>query len=276
MKKEKKFWKLFIISDLHGVYLCQKSWKVFLQILNGSKVDEVNILGDLCDFPFLSSHSQRLYQPQLLRGYTETNEIEFTKKHILYPLEEAARKGNKECKLTFQVGNHDERLTNPRSLTKEQSDRLNILYKNYNSTSIEDMLDFKKLKVDYHKGPYKDYYGVFKTTHGLSLTRNASLKNIYEYMSSGATGHTHRGNYTLINTRAGDYIWLETFCFRRRDEVEYLPTGKMADWSNGFVEVVFEQEDDGDWKFYYKPHHIREGKCYYNGKVYDGVNIKNI
>ncbi len=230
-----------------------------------NKPDEINILGDLLDLPYLSAHARKLFPCEQFRGYTEVGEIEFVKKYILAPLRAAA---GQSVKITYQEGNHCERITKPRALGKEQGERLNELFKTYDTTDLGKMLDFAKFNIHWHKQSVKEYFGIYKTTHGLSLSKNASEKNIREYMSSGATGHTHRGNSHLINTLAGEFQWNETYCMRLKDEVEYLPTGKVADWHNGFVDVVFDLRGKKPY-FFASGNIILNGKAKFNGKIYE-------
>jgi hypothetical protein len=53
------------------------------------------------------------------------------------------------------------------------------------------------------------------------------------------------------------------------EQVEYLPTGVVADWQQGFVTVNFWLEN-GKIRFYGHPTIILDGRCCFNGIVYDG------
>jgi hypothetical protein len=267
-EQEEGIYRLLVISDPHGVLLCKKSFCCFLEILKHNPFNEVLINGDLGDFPYLSSHSHRLWEDGVLRNYTEINEIEFIKKNILAPIKEVAPLARKVIK----PGNHDERVTKPRSLTKEQLERLSRLHVQYNTLSYAEMLDLKGMGFAWDDRVVTNYFNVFDATHGLSLAKTASEKNIYEYMSSGTTGHTHRANPKYITNAKGQYGWFESGCMRIREQVEYFPTGKIADWQNALIPVTFDLRGEKP-VFHARPHLIIGGECEYNGVIYDGKSI---
>ena len=211
--------------------------------------------------PFISKHSQRLYFEGILKGYTEVGEIEYTKEQILKPLRLST-----DAKIRIRLGNHDERITNPFNLGDKQLARLAVLYKNYNSTKYNEMLDLKDSdNFIYDESDVYNLFNIFDVTHGLSLNKTAAEKNIFEYMGSGSTGHTHRLNSKYLTNRKNPYVWLESGCTRLTKEVEFFPTGKTADWQQGFIEVVFTKDS-----FFAQPTLILNGQCYYNGIIYKG------
>lgn len=235
-----------------------------LSIVNNNKIDEIVLNGDVLDLPYLSRHTKKLFEVGIMKRYSEVSEIEFVKKYILGELRKATK-----AKIVYRLGNHEERITAPYSLTKEQLERLNIVYDEYNTTDLDKMLELRSMGIEYDPTPVRTYYGVFDCVHGLSLAKSAPAKNIQEYMSSGTSGHSHRLNSTYITNKKSSYCWLESGCMRTRDAVEYLPTAKVADWANGFVQVVFDLSGRKPL-FYAKTHPIIEGKCEFNGVIYKG------
>jgi hypothetical protein len=261
-------YNLLVISDPHGVLLCKRSYSCFLEIIKHNHFNEILINGDLGDFPYLSAHTHRLWEEGVLKNYSEINEIEFIKKNILSPIVELSPLSRKVIK----PGNHDERVTKPKSLTKEQIERLAQLHKQYDTLSFPVMLDLKKNGFVWDDKPVTNYFKIFDATHGLSLSKTAAQQNIYEYMSSGTTGHTHRANPKFITNAKGQYGWFESGCMRLRDQVEYFPTGKIADWQNALVPVTFDLRGKIP-VFHARPHLIIGGECEYNGIIYDGKSI---
>jgi predicted phosphodiesterase len=258
---DKQLYKVLIFSDCHGWLADLSALRCINKVLQHNKFDEVIINGDVTDMPYISKHSQKLYQEGILKGYTEVGEIEYTKEQILKPLRLST-----DAKIRVRLGNHDERITNPYNLGDKQLARLAVLYKNYNSTKYNEMLDLKESDgFHYDESDVYNLFNIFDITHGLSLNKTAAEKNIFEYMGSGSTGHTHRLNSKYLTNRKNPYVWLESGCTRLTKEVEFFPTGKTADWQQGFIEVVFTKDS-----FFAQPTLILNGQCYYNGIIYQG------
>ena len=258
---DKQLYKVLIFSDCHGWLADLSALRCINKVLQHNKFDEVIINGDVTDMPYISKHNQKLYQEGILKGYTEVAEIEYTKEQILKPLRLST-----DAKIRVRLGNHDERITNPYNLGDKQLARLAVLYKNYNSTKYNEMLSLNESDgFIYDESDVYNLFNIFDITHGLSLNKSAAEKNIFEYMGSGSTGHTHRLNSKYLTNRKNPYVWLESGCTRLTKEVEFFPTGKTADWQQGFIEVVFTKDS-----FFAQPTLILNGECYYNGIIYKG------
>jgi predicted phosphodiesterase len=262
---DKKLYKVLLFSDPHGWLADLSALRCINQILQHNQFDEVCINGDVIDAPYISRHSSKLYEDGILAGYSEVKEIEYTKEQILAPL-----RASTDANIRVRTGNHDDRIIKPVNIQQSQLARLAVLYKNYETTEFNKMLALDKNNgYTYDPSDIYTYFDKFDVTHGLSLAKNAPEKNIQEYMSSGATGHTHRLNSKYLTNRKAPYVWLELGCTRLIQQVEYLPTGKIADWQNGFATVYFSTEGD-KVRFYAQTHIIIDGKCFFNGVVYDG------
>lgn len=186
MKKPVPFYKVLVLSDLHGVFLDHQAFSCFLQVAKYDQPDEIIINGDLCDFPYLSKHVRKLdVQLDRLRDYTEEKEIIFTRENILKPLREVFP----GSLITLLLGNHDARITSPHSYSKEQLERLHILRDTYQTVKYQEMLDLEALEIVYNASDVYTLYNCFDVVHGLSLARNAPEKNMSQYVSSGTTGH---------------------------------------------------------------------------------------
>lgn len=257
--KNKGLYKLLILSDLHGVFIDHKAWQVVLEVIKNNKFDEIVLNGDIIDFPFISKHDKKLFLIPVLQNYSEALEIEFTKKVILKPLREAAP----DTKIVFRLGNHEERLTEGKYTVA--AERLAKLFKHYNSSELDQMLELDSLDIEYDPSEVRNYFDKFDVVHGLSLAKTAPRNNINMYMGSGTSGHSHRLNSTYVRNKKHPYIWVESGCLRIVDNVEYLNTAMVADWMQGFVTVVFDTESD---YFYTKTHPIVNGSCEFNGVIY--------
>jgi predicted phosphodiesterase len=266
---DKKLYKVLIFSDPHGWLADLTSLRCINQVLQHHNFDEVMIAGDLVDLPYISRHEKKLYEDGVLQGYSEIGEINYTKEQILAPLRHSV---SDKTKIRFIPGNHDERITKPHLNNLGQLARLAVLNKEFKTTEFEIMLDFKKYGIEWDGKDVYDYFDKFTVVHGLSLAKNASEKNIMEYMGSGASGHSHRLQPKYITNRKNPYVWFEVGCTRVRTEVEYFPTGKIPDWQNGFVELIFYKEGDEVY-FFGQCHVIVDGMCCYQGVVYNGNKI---
>lgn len=261
---DKKLYSVLFTSDHHGWLTDLRANRCVNRILQHNKFDEVVLNGDIVDLPYLSKHTQKLYPDGILKGYTEVGEIEYTTEQILKPLVASTN-----AKVRVRLGNHDERITKPNLLGEKQLKHLAILYKHFESTKFEEMLKLEELGIIYDPTDVFTFFDIFDVVHGLKLAKNAAEQNIKDYMSSGTSGHTHRLNSKYMTNRKAPYVWLESGCMRLTEQVEYLPTGVVADWQNGFVTVHFWIEND-KVRFYAQPNIIVDGRCYYNGVVYDG------
>jgi hypothetical protein len=263
---DKKLYRVLFFSDPHGWLADQNALRCINQVAGHNRFDEVCINGDIVDLPYISRHTGKLYEDGILSGYSEVKEIEYTKEQILNPLRLST-----DAKIRIRTGNHDERITKPFNIGQGQLAKLAVLYKHFETTDFGQMLGLKESDgYIYDPSDVYTYFDKFDVVHGLSLAKNASEKNIMEYMSSGCSGHTHRLNSKYITNRKAPYVWLELGCTRIIEQVEYLPTGKIADWQQGFVVVNF-YIDGGKVRFYAETVPIIEGKCYYSGVLYDGM-----
>ena len=261
---DKKLFKVLLKSDEHGWLADLSVQRCINKVLQKNKFDEVALLGDLIDLPFVSRHEKKLYDEGILSGYSEVGEIEYTKEQILKPLRLSTK-----ARILYIPGNHCERITKPHLNSKTQLSRLAVLFKEYKSTEIDKILSFEEFGIDWNRNDYLNWFDKFTAVHGLSLAKNAGEKNIYEYMGSGASGHSHRLNYKPITNRNNPYVWLEIGCGRVRTEVEYFPTGRIPDWQHGFATVSFYKQGN-EVLFFAQTHQIINGLCYYDGVLYDG------
>lgn len=252
-------YKLLVLSDIHGIFVDTKAWEAVLSVINNNHFDEIVLNGDIMDFPLISKYDAKLFSIPLMKNYSEILEVEFTKQYILLPLRTLAP----NSKIVYRLGNHEERLTEGKY--SGSADRIAKLFKHYNTSELNQMLELDKLDIEYDPTNSRNYFNVFDVVHGLSLSKNAPEKNIYEYMGSGTSGHSHRLNSTYIKNKSSNYVWVESGCLRTIEDVEYIPTGKTVDWMQGFVTVDFDV-DNG--YFYSKTHPIVNGTCEYNGVIY--------
>lgn len=259
IKDDGGLYRLLVLSDIHGVFVDHKAWQCVLTVIANNHFDEIVLNGDVLDFPLISRFDRKIFDIPLMKTYSEIFEIEFTKQFILNPLRQLAP----EAKIVFRLGNHEERLTEGKYSVA--AERIAKVFKHYNTSELNQMLDLDKLNIEYDTSVCRNYFNQFDVVHGLSLSKNAPTANIYEYMGSGTSGHSHRMNSTYIRNKHSSYTWLESGCLRTVEDVEYIPTAKVVDWNQGFVSVTFDRDTE---LFYAKTHPVVNGTCEFNGIVY--------
>lgn len=264
--EKRKLYRILVLSDIHGFFLDLKVRDCILKILKDHDFDEIINNGDCLDMPYISSHSVniRLNEANIFRDYTETKEIDYTRDQYFKALRDAA---NKKTLISMRIGNHENRITDPKGLGKEQLLRLQVLQNSFGTIKLDEMLGLKDLNIEYDPTPVRTYFNCFDVVHGLSLSLNAPIMNIREFQSSGTSGHSHRLGSYYVRNRNRNNVWLESGCLRTIDAVEYLPTAKISNWANGFVDVTFDLTEDNPLIFA-KTTAIHEGKCSFNGFIY--------
>lgn len=261
---DEKVYRVLIFSDPHGWLADLTALRCINDILKNNRFSEVMIAGDLLDLPYVSRHEKKLFEEGVLNGYSEVREVRYTIDQILKPL-----RASTDAVIRFIPGNHDERITKPHLNSKSQLARLAVLFKEFETTELDKILQFEALGIEWDKKDVHEYFDMFTVVHGLSLAKNAPEKNVQEYMGSGASGHTHRLQNKYVTNRKSPYVWFETGCTRLRTEVEYFPTGRIPDWQNGFIDLTFFRKGD-DVYFFGRCHVIIDGLCEFDNVIYNG------
>lgn len=262
---DKGSYTVLLKSDEHGWLTDLSVQRCINKVLQANHFDEVALLGDLGDWPYISRHERKLYGDGILSGYSEVEEARYIREQILAPLRHSTK-----AKISFIPGNHDERITKPNMLSTGQLARLAVLQNESNALKLEDILKFSDYGVEWDgKSNHINWYNLFTAVHGLSLAKNAPERNMRSYWGSGASGHSHRLQVKYETNNTSSIVWVEVGCGRLKEAVEYLPTAVVADWQHGFATITFYMVGK-DIYFFVEPHVIVKGRCKYNGVIYDG------
>lgn len=194
VNKNNGLFKVLVVSDVHGIFIDNKAYQVVLEVVKNNEFDEIVFNGDVLDFPLISKHDKKLFQIPVMQNYSEVLEIEFTKKAILKPMRDAAPNAN----IVFRLGNHEERLTEGKYSVA--AERLAKLFKHYNSTELDEMLDLKSMDIEYDPAECRNYFDKFDIVHGLSLAKTAPRNNINLYMGSGTSGHCFSDDTEILTS----------------------------------------------------------------------------
>lgn len=266
-----EFEKYAVLSDMHSLYLDEGAFSCVLQALDRQKFDVIYINGDLLDLNQMMSESKHKFhidEPD----FTLADEIEYSVRRILKPLRKVAGK----TKIIFKPGNHEDRLfriNSHNTLGLREYVQAGIKFDRMRLTS---MLQFKELGIEMDRGEKKGGRDTDATflqkrgdrgclIHGYLTGQNCLKKYLLTYLCSGTSGHTHAMRREVLSWYGGEFVWQESGCLCRKVNVEYLPIGKHATWTHGFV-TIWRNKYDG--QLFIKGHEIRDEKLEYKGKIF--------
>lgn len=271
-KRQDQFIRWLIVSDLHGPYLDEEAYGIFLQVAKEHFHDQVVILGDLLDAQRVSSHPQRfeIMNPVKPRSMDFHEEVDYTIEKILKPL----RKAKPKTPIMFIPGNHERRVI--RAL-RGGGPALEQIYeasaRSGRSVHLDDLLRFDDFEIKLEFG--EDNYGVYFLRHrGARVamlhgykTNKTRMKSYLDYFQCHVlSGHTHRDDYVVQQIYGGGtMIGCETMCMRTIRGIEYLDEGHDPGWTTGFVTVWI---DRNTGETYIKQHKIKNRRLEFHGTIY--------
>lgn len=220
----------------------------FLQIMDYVKPDECILLGDIKDCAYHSSHNTSL---EALRS-----EARAGKKGFKAFLSEFRNR----CKtMRYVRGNHESWI----DIKKE----LDITLAEDEDFTVPKELGFNDLDILYYPDFYE--YQKFMFEHGnyLGVPSAAAKKQLLDEFKSGVSVHTHREGEYRHTTRTEEFVWHILGCGCKTD-MWYDLKGKKrfrSGWNNSFAVIKFIED-----RFEFIPVRVIKGKCYYNGKLFDG------
>jgi len=276
LNSEKDFDKTVVISDLHGFYLAKDAYSCVLQALDDNPSDQVIINGDLLDLPWMMAENKHKFHTDE-EHVTLAEEIDFTVVNILKPLRKAV---GKKTRIIFKPGNHEDRLfrinaNNMPGLREYVQAGIKL-----DRMKIESMLQFKELGIEMDRGERKDGRNTDTTflqkrgdrgclIHGYLTGQSCLKKYLLTYLCSGTSGHTHSMRREVLSWYGGEYVWQESGCLCRKVGVEFLPIGKHATWTHGFV-TMWRNKYDG--QLFIKGHEIKDATLEFKGKIYTPIS----
>lgn len=279
-QKQNKLRHIFIISDTHFGFSIKKRSRllpfhdrkaldVVRQIINDKQPDELIIMGDLLDFAEFSD--KFTVKPE----YRETAQP---------ALEEAGfflgtlRNENPHMKIAILEGNHDERLTRSVFNNNIAAYQLKKIHQknNENLISLSYLLGLKDMGIDYIEGYPNNKYEINKylnLIHGdlvSSGNGDTAKKLVNKSFISTGQGHIHREEMVskTYHTNNGVHITkgFSVGTMARLDGIVPAKKGEV-DWQQGFGEIYVEDGDYGAFQINLVS--IQNGKCIYNGRIYN-------
>jgi len=212
--------KVAMVTDEHFPHQDDRARSVAMQIVHDFDPD-VRICGsDGMDFYALSKFDK---DPARMTSSKLQMEIDYWK---------AGQRewcdASPNAKPLFLLGNHEDRLRKYLWRHPELAD--------LNALKLENVLDFKKLKIGNPDGTEILFHDQLLIRHGERIrqhsgyTAKAELEREF-YSISILTGHTHRGGVHYATTRKGVVEAHECFCLCRLDP-EYILN---PNWQQGIV-----------------------------------------
>lgn len=276
MNRESDYIKNWVISDIHGVYCDVEAFSCFLQAASENKVDRLFINGDLLDLPWLMSADKHKFSLDD-EHVSVDEEIDFVVANILKPIRKAL---GKKVPIVFKAGNHEDRLLRINANNSIGLREIVTAGLKRDRMQLTSMLQFQELGITLDRGE-KQRGRHTETTflqkrgdrgamiHGYLTGQNRLKKYLDTYLCSGTSGHTHAMKSETKSWYGGEYIWQESGCLCRKVGVEFLPIGKHATWTHGFV-TIWVNKYDG--RLFIKGHEIKDYELEFKGQIYSPVS----
>lgn len=242
IKPEVETKKVFVINDVHVPFQNNTMIEGVVNLLEDEQPDEIILNGDMVDFYDLSSFDK---DPSRIDNLQNELDILSAMLHIF-------RSACPDAKITYVVGNHEDRL---RKYLWKKAPALNSL----RSLKLEEILKTDELGISLVK---KYVLNGFTFVHGEIVRQHSSYSAKAEYDKrncSGMSAHVHRLGVYYKTTSSGTFGWWENGCGCNLDP-EYV---EEPNWQNGFAMVYFDDNAFDVHQIY-----VNKGKFRFNGKVY--------
>lgn len=207
--------KILILPDLHAPFHSEEAYGLFLKCAKLINPDILVIIGDFADFHGVSRYPAPPEPTSFMEEVMEVNR----------QLDRLEGIGKRKI---FLCGNHEKRL---------ESYLIRNAPELYGMLTVEDLLELKRRKYEYHPYHQPVEIGKLYLVHDTGYAgKNALRQTLGDMQGNVVTGHTHHfgdiieGNLRGESHLSASYGWLGS-----TDEIDYLSKPKvMRDWQNGF------------------------------------------
>ena len=233
MKKLSKIEKHLFLSDFQIPEHDERSINAVLKFITDFRPDVVHLVGDILDLTKLSKYDQDAYNK-----ITFKDEIEIGRK-VITELVEVVRKANKNARINFYIGNHEQRFLH--YLSRKASEIADVEDADGYVFSLPRLLEFKKHNIKlipYFKSHVER--GNVVVEHG-DIARSKAGYTAHAMLdkrgSSGVSGHTHRLALIFKTQGNTERFWIENGSLCKRNfKNPYL---KNPDWITGFSVGIY-------------------------------------
>lgn len=246
---------MLAMNDAQIPFADPRALRCVEEVMKAMQPDVVVYLGDMMDFPGLSTKFRRLPEQRYgLKRELKIGQEVLDNHRMLVP----------SARMVYIEGNHEARL---RNYVVDLADELDVFTDDAGVLSLPKLLGLEKLGIEY-VGPYGaawEYHSfIFK--HGERAVQNTSVAELRAEGTSGMSAHTHRGGSTFNTNRSGAHVWYENFCLCHIRGWKQPPRSvgsELPNWQQGMSIIYFHA---GIFNVY--PVVITDGKCIFEGKVY--------
>lgn len=236
--------------DVHIPHHNEPACNAVLKLMSDIKFDICAIFGDFVDLGCIShwnrNRHRTLEMQRLKSDYIQANAL----------LDEIDKRLPKTAKKYYLQGNHEkwaddllEEMPQLEGLIEPQS-LLNLEERNYSYSKYNELVKLGRLYI----------------THGIYAGANPIKKHVDSLKVNIAFAHTHTLGMQLFSSPAREIAFsgynIGSLCDLSPDYMKNQPNG----WTHGFAVGYFYKNEYFDVQLI----RIVDGKCVFNGKIYDG------
>jgi len=232
-----------VISDIHVPFHDVAATAQAIEYLKDAGIDELTLLGDICDFMAVSRFSRSLERRAGLK-YELDSTIEFL---------DVVRQTFKKIKINYVCGNHEERWE--KYLMDKSPELIGL-----EGMTIQEKLRLKDFNIQWHETKYIDndmvfYHGVGRSSGDAGGSVKLWLNH---FMTSVIIGHVHKQAVLYKRTGTGRVlVGIENPTLSQLDP-EYEPTG-TSNWQQGGTVLLMDYANNVNIPY---PFQICNGKLY--------------
>jgi len=230
------------VSDIHAPFHDKACIELVLEYIRRYKPGRLVLGGDILDIYTISSYNRgNLNGPKWLK-----DELVTTEKEVIKPIYEVSKQANRNVKIDWIEGNHEDRLSN-RLLPDLTKSGLGAIFSLI--PSIPEFFKLKERGITYHKS--KRGNANFKLTKHLTCMhgdRGGINPARMQYANFGASllmGHSHKQSTFSIKLGSGDHH-IALCAGHLGEEPSYVD---LHNWTLGFIAGWIETEtgEFGAW-----------------------------
>lgn len=217
---------IVVFNDVHVPFHNVNGMNAVLEFCRDTQPDAIVINGDFLDCFSISDFPKNPGMPLLQEEIDQGLEIL-----------ENLRRSCPLAKITFNEGNHEERL---RRMIKTKHGLFGL-----KAMRLENLLEFDRLQIEYLKYGVIKWFGDLAIYHGQYVSGHAAYSARRELERGGfrycITGHVHRMGLYHHKGYTGNKVALENGGLFDINQCDYLLN---PNWMNGFSIVYQNEEED--------------------------------
>ena len=232
-----------ILPDIHCPDQNVQALRSIFKFLDDFQPDYIHLLGDVINMSKL--FKVNLFPNEKTRKIIPVNEEIDEVRSFLYKLVERAKKANRDVKILFYEGNHEERLL--KYLFRSRAEEYATLEVGGEFVlSIPHLLELKKLGIRWLlRSETYEIKGQVRLLHGDVVRKHAGYtakEMMDQTMISGAQGHTHRLGVHCHTYNGRSEIWMELGCLENIPPDPPYISKHRCNWQTGFGVAIYDKK----------------------------------